>query len=102
MVVKSECLLELIDDWIIELWMVVVLVGRLWRALVKEFLQFEVTEFWLVVVLVIVLSLHTMRILSWNCRCAGRAPTASALKALVREEWPNVVFILESKASLQK
>lgn len=54
------------------------------------------------VVLVIVLSLRTMRILSWNCRCAGRAPTASALKALVREEWPDVVFILESKASLQK
>lgn len=75
---------------------------RLWRALVKEFLQFEVTEFWLVYVLVIVLSLHTMRILSWNCRCPGRASTASALKALVREEWSDVVFISESKASLQK
>ena len=39
-----------------------------------------------------------MRILSWNCRGAGRAPTVRALKALVHRECPDIIFISESKA----
>ena len=39
-----------------------------------------------------------MRILSWNCWGAGRAPTVRALKALVNRESPDIIFISESKA----
>ena len=39
-----------------------------------------------------------MRTLAWNCRGAGRALTVRALKALIREESPDVVFIAESKS----
>ena len=39
-----------------------------------------------------------MRILSWNCRGAGRAPTVRALKALVHRESLDIIFISESKA----
>nr|POF00550.1 putative ribonuclease h protein [Quercus suber] len=38
-----------------------------------------------------------MRTLVWNCRGAGSALTVRALKALIREENPDVVFIAESK-----
>ena len=43
-----------------------------------------------------------MRILSWNCQGAGRASTVQALKALVRIEGPNLVFIAESKSDSPK
>ena len=39
-----------------------------------------------------------MRILSWNCWGAGRAPTVRGLKALVNRESPDIIFISESKA----
>uniref|UniRef100_A0A2N9J298 CCHC-type domain-containing protein n=1 Tax=Fagus sylvatica TaxID=28930 RepID=A0A2N9J298_FAGSY len=39
----------------------------------------------------------SMRILSWNCRGVGRAPTAKTLKALVRDEGPDVLFVSEFK-----
>jgi hypothetical protein len=40
-----------------------------------------------------------MRLLSWNCRGIGRAPTARSLKALVRDEGPDVLFLAETKVS---
>nr|POE78806.1 hypothetical protein CFP56_54154 [Quercus suber] len=43
-----------------------------------------------------------MRTLAWNCRGAGRAPTVRALKALIREESPDVVFIAESKSKSRR
>jgi len=39
-----------------------------------------------------------MRTLAWNCQGAGRASTVKALKALIRDESPDVVFIVESKS----
>ena len=43
-----------------------------------------------------------MRILTWNCQGASRAPTVRALKALIREESPDVVFIAESKSKSRR
>nr|POE89502.1 hypothetical protein CFP56_43297 [Quercus suber] len=43
-----------------------------------------------------------MRTLAWNCRGAGRAPTVRALKAFIREESPDVVFIAESKSKSRR
>ena len=43
-----------------------------------------------------------MRTLAWNCRGAGKAPTVRALKALIREESPEVVFIAKSKTKLHR
>ena len=43
-----------------------------------------------------------MRLLSWNCRGAGRAPTVRALKALVRYEGPDVLFVAETKVKSPK
>ena len=43
-----------------------------------------------------------MRTLAWNCRGAGRAPTVRALKALIREESPDVVFIAKSKSKARR
>ena len=40
-----------------------------------------------------------MRTLAWHCQGAGRALTIRALKALIREESPDVVFIAESNLS---
>ena len=50
---------------------------------------------WVVFITIVVLVLG-MRILSWNCRGAGRAPTVRALKALVHKESPDIIFISES------
>jgi exonuclease III len=38
-----------------------------------------------------------MRILLWNCRGAGKAPTVRAIKALARGEGPDVLFLSETK-----
>ena len=38
-----------------------------------------------------------MRILSWNCQGASRAPTVRALKALARGEVPDVLFLAKTK-----
>ena len=43
-----------------------------------------------------------MRILSWNCRGAGRALTVRAIKALVRTEGPKVLFLSETKINSPK
>ena len=43
-----------------------------------------------------------MRLLSWNCRGAGRAPTVRALKALVRYEGPDVLFMAKTKVKSPK
>jgi hypothetical protein len=43
-----------------------------------------------------------MRILSWNCRGVGRTPTVRALKALIRSEGPDIVFVVETKSSSPK
>jgi hypothetical protein len=39
-----------------------------------------------------------MKLLSWNCRGAGRAPTVRSLKALVRAEGSDVFFVAETKS----
>ena len=38
-----------------------------------------------------------MRILSWNCRGASRAPTVRSIKALIKGEGPDVLFVSETK-----
>ena len=43
-----------------------------------------------------------MRLMSWNCRGVGRAPTARSLKALVRDEGPDVLFLVETKVKSPK
>ena len=43
-----------------------------------------------------------MRTLAWNYRGASRAPIVKALKALIREESPDVVFIAESKSKARR
>ena len=43
-----------------------------------------------------------MRTLAWNCRGVGRAPTVRALKALIRDESLDVVFIAESKSKARR
>ncbi len=43
-----------------------------------------------------------MRILSWNCWGVGRTPTVRALKALIRSEGPDIVFVVETKSSSPK
>ena len=40
-----------------------------------------------------------MRLFSWNCWGAGRAPTVKALKAFVRAEGPDVLFLSETKVN---
>ena len=42
-----------------------------------------------------------MRIFSWNCRGAGKAPTVRAIKALSKESCPYVLFLAESKSILE-
>uniref|UniRef100_A0A2N9G7V8 Reverse transcriptase domain-containing protein n=1 Tax=Fagus sylvatica TaxID=28930 RepID=A0A2N9G7V8_FAGSY len=39
----------------------------------------------------------SMRLMSWNCRGIGRAPTARTLKTLVRGECPDVLFLAKTK-----
>ena len=48
-------------------------------------------------ILIVALGLG-MRTLAWNCQGAGRAPAIRDLKALIREESLDVVFIAESKS----
>ena len=43
-----------------------------------------------------------MRILSWNCWGAGRAPTVRAIKALACAEGPDVLFLSETKVNSPK
>jgi hypothetical protein len=43
-----------------------------------------------------------MRILSWNCRGVGRAPTRRTLKVFSQFEGPNVFFMFESKVKSPK
>ncbi len=43
-----------------------------------------------------------MRLLSWNCRGVGRAPTVRALKALVRYEGSDVLFMAKTKVKSPK
>ncbi len=43
-----------------------------------------------------------MRILSWNCRRAGRPLTVRTLKALARSERPDVFFVAKTKAKSLK
>ena len=43
-----------------------------------------------------------MRLMSWNYRGVGRAPTARSLKALVRDESPDVLFLAETKVKSPK
>jgi exonuclease III len=43
-----------------------------------------------------------MRILAWNCRGTGKALTVRALKALERENSPDIVFLAETKLKVQK
>ena len=43
-----------------------------------------------------------MRILSWNCRGVGRAPTVRALKALVWYKGSDVLFVAETKVKSPK
>ena len=38
-----------------------------------------------------------MRALAWNCRSAGRSSTVRALKELIRESNPDLVFLSETK-----
>ena len=38
-----------------------------------------------------------MRILAWNYRGTGKAMTVRALKALERENSPDIVFLAETK-----
>ena len=38
-----------------------------------------------------------MRALAWNCWSAGRSSTVRALKELIREPNPDLVFLLETK-----
>ena len=43
-----------------------------------------------------------MRLLSWNCQGAGKALAVRALKALVCENSPNIVFLFETKSDVKK
>jgi hypothetical protein len=43
-----------------------------------------------------------MRLLSWNCQGAGKAPAVRALKALVCENSPDIVFLSETKSDVKK
>uniref|UniRef100_A0A2N9ET81 Reverse transcriptase domain-containing protein n=2 Tax=Fagus sylvatica TaxID=28930 RepID=A0A2N9ET81_FAGSY len=43
-----------------------------------------------------------MRLLAWNCRGIGKAPTVRALKALARDNSPDLVFLSETKSNVQK
>ena len=43
-----------------------------------------------------------MRFLAWNCWVAGKAPADRPLKALVREEGPDVVFVSETKSKASR
>ena len=38
-----------------------------------------------------------MRTIAWNCRGAGRASTVRALKELIHESDPDIVFLSETK-----
>ena len=39
-----------------------------------------------------------MRTLDWNYQSVGKTPTIRALRVLIREESPDVIFIAESKS----
>ncbi|XP_042504810.1 uncharacterized protein LOC122081684 [Macadamia integrifolia] len=43
-----------------------------------------------------------MKILSWNCRGLGRAPTIRSLLHLSKQEKPDVVFLIETKCGQQR
>jgi exonuclease III len=43
-----------------------------------------------------------MRILAWNCRGAGRAPTVRTISALSYSEGPDVLFLVETKIASPK
>jgi predicted AAA+ superfamily ATPase len=43
-----------------------------------------------------------MRILAWNCRGTGKALIVRALKALEKENSPNIVFLAKTKSKVQK
>ena len=43
-----------------------------------------------------------MRILLWNCWGVGRTPTVRALKALIKFEGLDIVFVAETKSSSPK
>ena len=43
-----------------------------------------------------------MRLLSWNCRGAGRPLTVRAIKAFTRKEGPDVLFMVETKIKASK
>lgn len=38
-----------------------------------------------------------MRIISWNCQGLGNPLTVQELRALKAQEWPNMVFLMETK-----
>jgi hypothetical protein len=40
-----------------------------------------------------------MKILAWNCRGLARGPTIRALRALIRNHRPNILFLSETKVS---
>ena len=42
-----------------------------------------------------------MRTLDWNYQSVGKTPTIRALRVLIREESPKVVFIAKSKSKLR-
>lgn len=42
-----------------------------------------------------------MRILSWNCRGMGRAPTVRALRNLALQHRANLLFLMETKCSVR-
>jgi hypothetical protein len=40
-----------------------------------------------------------MKVLSWNCQGIGNPKTVRALKKLINTNWPDLVFLMESKVS---
>ena len=43
-----------------------------------------------------------MLVLSWNCRGLNGDPTGEALRSLVRNRNPDVVFLMETKMSIDR
>ena len=43
-----------------------------------------------------------MRALSWNCRGICNASTVRALKAQIKGEWPDIIFLCETKATYNR
>ena len=57
-----------------------------------------VLSFGVLVPLTPILFFHlAMRTLAWNCRGAGRASIVRALKELIRESNPDIIFLSETK-----